>query len=169
MLVVRFVLLLNILINLSPLVRGKDDLSDIPLTPAQRALLGLAPSATPPTSGSQYITPPRYPRSSTPLSTTPNSKYSGSPGSGRPTPNQGSPSKGSPFSPNASPLLHKAMGGVGRRSSYGSPSPLGPGTFGMAPSTPTPSGAGKGSGVGLNNKWLYEKGRRSSGTAHLFS
>jgi len=31
-----------------------------------------------------------------------------------------------------------------------------------APSTPSPT-AGRGASVGLNSKWLYEKGRRSSG------
>lgn len=37
---------------------------DIPLTPGQRALLGLDPNATPPlTPGQQYVTPPRYQRS----------------------------------------------------------------------------------------------------------
>lgn len=57
-----------------------------------------------------------------------------------------------------------------RRSSYGSPSPLGPGLGGSvlggsvfgAPSTPSPT-AGRGASVGLNSKWLYEKGRRDSG------
>lgn len=165
------VLIFNILVALLPLVRPKDDLSDIPLTPAQRSLLGLPPSATPPTPGSQYITPPRYPRSSTPLSSTPNSSYSNSPASGRGSPTLGTPSKMSTFSPNASPLLHKAIGGGmggARRSSYGSPSPLGPGGSGAAPSTPSPS-TGKGTSVGLNSKWLYEKGRRSSGNSRLFS
>src|SRR4051794_27000152 len=37
--------LVNIVRALLPLFRPKDDLSDIPLTPAQRKLLGLAPSS----------------------------------------------------------------------------------------------------------------------------
>jgi nucleoporin POM34 len=167
----RMVLIFNILVALIPLVRRKDDLSDIPLTPAQRSLLGLGPSATPPTPGSQYITPPRYPRSSTPLSSTPNSTYSNSPASGRASPSQATPSKGSPYTPNASPLLHKAIGGGmagARRSSYGSPSPLGPAASSLGPSTPSPS-TGKGASVGLNSKWLYERGRRNSGNSRLFS
>lgn len=154
---------------LMPLIRRKDDLSDIPLTPAQRKLLGLPPTDTPPVPGSQYITPPRYARSPTPHSGSPNSNYSNSPLSGKGSPSQGTP-KGSPFSPNASPLLHKAVGGFGgtRRPSYGSPSPLGPGSRLDMPGTPSPS-AGKPASVGLNSKWLYEKGRRNSGNGHLFS
>ena len=81
----------------------------------------------------------------------------------------------SPFSPSASPLWQKTLGGGGsggrdslRRHSYGSPSPLGPGVgikdgsvFGV-PGTPSPS-TGRGASVGLNNRWLYERGRASPG------
>lgn len=90
---------------------------------------------------------------------------------------KGSPSgsmAGSPFSPGASPLLQKAMGGAGlngsRRHSYGSPSPLGPGGSRMngfeTPGTPSP--ASKGASVGLNNRWLYDKERRNSGSSRIF-
>jgi len=85
---------------------------------------------------------------------------------------------GSPFSPGQSPFIQKAVGGAGfdgsRRHSYGSPSPLGPAgsraniTLPETPSTPTPL-AGKGASVGLNNRWLYEKGRRNSGNARIFA
>jgi len=172
---IRILLIINIFFALSPLLRPKDTLSDIPLTPAQRSLLGLPPAATPPTPGSTYITPPRYARSpaargsaaNTPISSSP---LSGSPMSGRNSPVSGTPSKegrGSPFSPNASPLLHKTFNNQ-RRSSYGSPSPLG--RIGAEPGTPSPSGGGKAS-VGLNSKWLYEKGRATQGAGggRLFS
>lgn len=167
-------LLFNIVVAVLPLLRRKDDLSDIPLTPAQRKLLGLPPSMTTPTSSSQYVTPPRYQRSTTPHSGSPSSNYSNSPLSGKGSPAQGI-SRGSPFSPNSSPLLHKAIGaGMGgtRRASYGTPSPLGPGVskIGLVdgPGTPSPL-TGKAASVSLNNKWLYEKGRRNSGNARLFS
>jgi nucleoporin POM34 len=81
---------------------------------------------------------------------------------------------GSPFSPGASPFVQKAMGGSNgsnRRHSYGSSS-LGPGSSRMGgldtPGTPTP-GATKGGGIGLNSKWLYDKGRRNSGSAKLYT
>lgn len=60
----RALLVYNIGTALFPLVRRKDEMLDIPLTPGQRALLGLDPTATPPlTPGQQYVTPPRYQRS----------------------------------------------------------------------------------------------------------
>ena len=60
----RTLLVYNIGTALFPLVQRKDEMLDIPLTPGQRALLGLDPSATPPlTPGQQYVTPPRYQRS----------------------------------------------------------------------------------------------------------
>ncbi|KAI2994603.1 hypothetical protein CBS147346_10347 [Aspergillus niger] len=46
LLVLRVIFALNILIALYPLFRPKDNFSDIPLTPTQRSLLGLDPSAT---------------------------------------------------------------------------------------------------------------------------
>jgi nucleoporin POM34 len=111
-----------------PLFRGQDDLCDIPLTPAQRKLLGLPPSSKPPTPGSQYITPPRYARTPTPLGGSPSSNAN-SPISGSPSQKQNGGS-GSPFSPGTASYLQKALGGNSlngsRRHSYGSPSPLGP-------------------------------------------
>ena len=153
-----------------PLFRSEDDLADIPLTPAQRQLLGLPPSSRPATPGSAYSTPPRYTRTPSQV---------GSPASLRsfsnsPTPNLGSPvpMNNSPMA--KSPLFQKATGGPmggARRSSFGSPSSLGASTAtslfgGEGPATPTPT-AGKRSSVSLNNKWLYEKGRRSSGNAWM--
>lgn len=164
---------------LLPLVRGKDNLVDIALTPSQRALLGLDPNATPPmTPGTQYVTPPRYPRSSTPRNGTPGSRSSSAANS--PLSQKGSPSFGklgseSPFTPSASPLWQKAVGGFrdsGRRHSYGSPSPLGQSMSGKemsalgAPNTPTPS-TGRGASVALNSRWLYERGRGSPGSRGL--
>ncbi|KAI4136989.1 MAG: hypothetical protein L6R39_007526 [Caloplaca ligustica] len=130
----------NIGLALWPLYKGHDNVPDIPLTPTQRALLGLDPNATPPpTPGTQYITPPRYPRSPTPRSGSPASNRSSrsSAGSTRKNRSSDSPSYGklgidSPFSPSPSPLWQKATLGSGRdaerRRSIGSPSPLGLGT-----------------------------------------
>lgn len=165
--------LFNIFMACLPLFSPKDDISDIPLTPAQRKLFGLPPSSAPPTPGSAYITPPRYARTPTPMSSSPSNKeyYSESPLS-----KKGSPSGGNAFgSPIPSPLLQKAIGGGsngGRRHSYGSPSPLGPsvsrGNVLEAPMSPSP-GASKGTNISLNNKWLYDKERRNSGHSKLFS
>ncbi|KAJ9658812.1 hypothetical protein H2201_007593 [Coniosporium apollinis] len=188
-LALRLILLCNALIALYPLFRRRDDFSDIPLTPSQRKLLGLEPSSTPATPGSQYITPPRYARSSTPR----RGSGSGSrprPASDSPLSGRGSPAggmgNGSPFASTVSPLLQKAMGeGPTRRLSYGRDSPLGASSFGASgfgasgyggpevlgniPGTPTPMGGGKGASVGLNSKWLYERGRRSPGGRSIYS
>jgi len=173
---VQIVLIYNIIIALLPLIKRKDELSDIALTPAQRKLLGLPPSSAPPTPGLQYVTPPRYARTPTPISGSPASKgsYSKSQLSGKDSSASGN-LPGSPFSPSASPLLQKAIGGGingSRRHSYGSPSPLGPGGARTAvpetPGTPSPS-ISKGASVSLNNRWLFEKGRRNSGTSRLYS
>src|ERR1700709_2542966 len=63
LLLVRTYLILAVVYFLSPLWHPKDDMSDINLTPLQRQLLSLGPSSAPPTPGSAYSTPPRYPRS----------------------------------------------------------------------------------------------------------
>ncbi|KAK1766214.1 NPCC-domain-containing protein [Phialemonium atrogriseum] len=165
--------LVNIALALLPLARRQDDLSDIPLTPAQRKLLGLPPNSAPPTPNSAYSTPPRYSRTpSLAGSAASNKSYNSSPLSGNGSPASERRHGGSPYSP-ASPLLQKAVtGGMGgaRRPSFGSASPLGASTaaslFGDSPGTPSPAG-GKRSSVGLNNKWLYEKGRRTSSSAFL--
>ncbi|KAI1103271.1 NPCC-domain-containing protein [Jackrogersella minutella] len=174
----------NIGTNLLPLLRAKDDFSDIPLTPGQRRLLGLPPTIAPPTPGSVYSTPPRYARTpSISGSTGSKRSFSGSPHS--PSSNNGSPTRGSvnsgiPGSP-GSPLLQKAMNGA-RRSSIGSLGSLGSslnlgastGSFyGGVPDSPSPNPiSGKRSAVGLNSKWLYERGRdrrTSSGNAWLYT
>lgn len=92
---------------------------DIPLTPSQRALLGLDPNAvtTPLVAGQQYVTPPRYQRA----------PY----GSGSP------------------------LGG--RRSGTGSP------LSGAA----TPEANRRRSSVGLNSRWLYQKGKTSDKAIYL--
>ncbi|KAM7204206.1 Nuclear pore complex component domain containing protein [Rhypophila sp. PSN 637] len=176
--------LFNIGVALLPLIRPSDDLSDIPLTPSQRKLLGLPPSSKPVTPGSAISTPPRYTR-------TPS--IGGSPASLRshmssPASGQGQRSSNSPYSPSASassPLFHKVVGQGQRRSSFGqstssfgtstglgasfgastSTSLYGPGES-LGPGTPTPS-TGKRSSVSLNNKWLYERGRRASSNSFL--
>ncbi|KAI0883164.1 NPCC-domain-containing protein [Annulohypoxylon maeteangense] len=182
----------NVGTNLLPLFRRKDDFSDIPLTPGQRRLLGLPPTNAPPTPGSAYSTPPRYARTPS-ISGSAGSRrsFSGSPASNNGSPTRGSLNGSGPFggsgglgglaSPN-SPLLQKAMNGARRSSigSLGSGSPLGvsilgasTGSFyGGAPDSPSPASGGKRSTVGLNSKWLYERGRdrrSSSGNAWLYT
>ena len=111
---------------------------DIPLTPTQRSLLGLDPTATlspSPGTQQQYVTPPRYPRSPTSRNISPLATTSRSPGSNYSTSITNSPSFGREGSDSpggnlaASPLWQKSLGksAAMRRSSYGSPSPLGPG------------------------------------------
>lgn len=136
LLVVRLLLLSNLCLCFRPLlpyIKKTDAVEDIPLTPSQRALLGL-PRSRSNTPGSEqvgnYITPPRYHKSSP--STFANAAQSG--GSGRsisanysasplstsrfavgfsPTPQQASATpgrrlSGSPFSP-SSPLYNKTL------------------------------------------------------------
>ncbi len=171
-LLISCLLIYNIILAALPAVRSKDELSDILLTPTQRGLLGLDPGTTSsPIPGTQYITPPRYSPSPTPRNSSPLSRASSngsSPGSRKGSPVPSRQLSDSPFSPSPSPLWHKAVGSgrdSSRRNSYGSPSPLGPsngkdlGILG-APSTPSPS-TGRGTSVGLNSRWLYEKGRNS--------
>ncbi|KAF9891264.1 hypothetical protein FE257_004828 [Aspergillus nanangensis] len=167
LLILQLVFVLNIAIALYPLFRPKDDLSDIPLTPTQRSLLGLDPSATPPlTPGTVYVTPPKY-RMSASRTTSPASR-SGSPLSASASTSGRRLSSGAAFSPSTSPLFHKALanGGrdTGRRPSFGSSSFGRSSTFkesSMGPATPSPVG-GKRVNLGLSNKWLYERSRRLS-------
>lgn len=175
-LALQLIPVINIVIALLPLVRQQDDLADIPLTAGQRKLLGLPPSSIPPTPNSAISTPPRYSRTpSLAGSAASNKSYTSSPLSGNGSPASDRRLSGSPYSATASPLFQKAVGGGfggGRRSSFGSPSQLGASTAtslfgGDVPGTPSPL-AGKGSSVGLNNKWLYERGRkRASGNSFL--
>ena len=160
----------NIGLSIQPFFLPRDDMSDIPLTPAQRHLLGLPPSSKPAVPGSVYSTPPRYSRTpSAAGSATSNRSYTGSPLSAKGSPLSDRRVGGSPVGGN-SPLLQKAVTNGVRRSSFGSPSPLGMSTssnlFGEGPGTPSPS-SGKRSSVGLNNKWLYEKGKRTSSNSWL--
>ena len=165
---------LNIFVALYPLFRPKDDLADIPLTPTQRSLLGLNPSASnSATPGSHYVTPPRYRMSSSrtvsPVGRSASPLSTGANGSTQRT------VSGPSFSPTSSPLLHKAMSNGNKEStrrpsfgsSYGSPaSPLARSTSSFkessfGPATPSPMG-GKRVNAGLSNKWLYERSRRLS-------
>ncbi|KAI1169324.1 nuclear pore complex component-domain-containing protein [Nemania serpens] len=170
----------NIAINSMPLIRGRDNLADIPLTPGQRKLLGLPPSGAPPTPGSVFSTPPRYARTpSAQGSAVSRRSFSSSPVLTRSPSNQGSPTPVGNGSGLASPsphiLLQKAMLGARRSSlgSMGSPSPLrsgvlsGASIFGSSPESPSPSPAGKQSSVGLSNKWRYNKGMRPKGFRDL--
>ncbi|KAI1497559.1 nuclear pore complex component-domain-containing protein [Biscogniauxia marginata] len=186
--------LINVGTNLLPLMRRQDDLSDIPLTPGQRRLLGLPPSSAPPTPGSAYSTPPRYSRTPSISGSAGSRRSFSSPGgSNAHSPSAssyGSPANGSGsllgvgggsiLASPGSPLLHKAVKGA-RRSSFsssfsslGSSTATGASVFGGAPPdspSPNPAAAAKRSSVSLNSKWLYEKGRehRSSGTSWLYS
>ncbi|KAI8658501.1 hypothetical protein NCS55_01126500 [Fusarium keratoplasticum] len=163
--ILQLIPFINIGIACLPLIRPKDDLSDIPLTAAQRSLLGLEPSSAAPTPDAQFSTPPRYSRTpSIAGSVGSRGSYTSSPLSGR-----GSPAlQGSTGSPLGSPLFQKSVNfGNGRRSSIGSASQFGASSTAIPfsdPTSPSPSG-GKRTSVGLNSKWLYEKGRRSSGNA----
>ncbi|KAL4917972.1 nuclear pore complex component-domain-containing protein [Aspergillus aurantiobrunneus] len=168
LLIMQLILLLNILVALYPLFRPKDDISDIPLTPTQRALLGLDPSATSsPTPATSYVTPPKY-RVSGSRAASPAS-LSGSPLSTSASASSLRFSSGTPFSPSPSPLLHKMVtnGGRenGRRQSFGSSSPLNRSSpfkeSIVVPASPSPAGGKRGS-LGVSNKWLYERSRRPS-------
>lgn len=167
---VQIIPLLNIISACLPLLRRQDDLADIPLTPAQRKLLGLPPSSAAPIPDAQYSTPPRYSRTpSIAGSVGSRGSYTSSPLSGRGSPAlQGG---GSPYSPMGSPLANKGLDFSvnGRRSSFGSQSPFAASTstnLFSDPGSPSPSG-GKRTSVGLNSKWLYERGRRTSGSTWM--
>lgn len=160
----RLLLVFNISLAVLPLFREPDNLSDIPLSPSQRQLLGLDPgSGKPGTPKTEFITPPRYQRS-TPRSQSP---ASGRDGSGV----RGSDKKDS-FSPAGSPLWARTVANENRRSSLGRESPLVGNRSGLresfgessifVPGTPSPS-RGNISGLALNSRWLYER-RSSSGT-----
>ncbi|KAI0472077.1 nuclear pore complex component-domain-containing protein [Xylariaceae sp. FL0804] len=187
--------ILNICANLLPLLRPKDELVDIPLTPGQRRLLGLPASPAPPTPGSVYSTPPRYSRTpSVSGSAASRRSFSTSPVSNHsPSSNHGSPAAGGSggggglfASPAGNALLQKAVSGAQRRSSLGamgSPSPLGVSTSsslfgggGPESPSPSPSAGGKRSTVGLSSKWRYDKGmvdkgwdRRESGNGWMYT
>ena len=164
--------LLNIVSACLPLMRREDDLADIPLTPAQRKLLGLPQTSAPPTPDAKFSTPPRYSRTpSIAGSVGSRGSYTSSPLSGRGSPALQGGGSGSPYSPMGSPLYKKGLdlSTNGRRSSFGSPSPFAASTstnLFSDPGSPSPSG-GKRTSVGLNSKWLYERGRRSSGSAWM--
>ncbi|ROT39255.1 nuclear pore complex component [Sodiomyces alkalinus F11] len=158
--------LVNIGFAVLPLLRPNDNLDDIPLTAAQRKLLGLPAGSKPSTPNATYSTPPRYSRTpSLAGSVASNRSYTSSPLSGR-----GSPIKsgGSPFSPANNSPSKFANSIANRRSSFGSPTPFAASTASslFPDTTPSPL-AGKRTSVGLNNKWLYERGRRSSGGTWL--
>ncbi|KAF2672675.1 hypothetical protein BT63DRAFT_420897 [Microthyrium microscopicum] len=144
---------------LGPLWRRPDDMSDIPLTPSQRALLGLGPASAPATPGTTYVTPPRYSRSTSRGASSSRMATGGSSPFGRSvSPSSGNGLRGSPSS--GSPLVRKA---VGKRASLGS-SWGSSGGFGTSeatdfggPASPSPNGPQRTVSVALNNKWLYKR------------
>ncbi|WPH03841.1 Hypothetical protein R9X50_00672400 [Acrodontium crateriforme] len=160
--VIRLLLTALIGIQCLPLFRKDDPCEDIPLTPAQRQLLGLPLMTRPmtPQELGQTVTPPRFTRSNTPRSASSTQvNLSGSPINERNAlldSASESPANGSPFTPQ----LHS--GGERRRLSYSSnrSSPLSISEFDAAGSVNTPTKSARAS-VGLNSKWLYEKGRAS--------
>jgi nucleoporin POM34 len=169
---IRLLFFINIFWAIRPLFLRPDDVADIPLTPSQRTAMGLDPDVkTPQTPGSvaspNYITPPRY-QKSTPRSSFGTPSERGSPLSGSGRASLGMSTSHSPFSPNnGSPLFQKVIGGSATKQLTGSP--LGGSSLFLesgssnTPGTPTPVN-GKAS-VGLNSKWLYEKRRDSRGSA----
>lgn len=193
----RAFLTINLLYSLSPLYARPDSLTDIPLTPTQRHLLGLAPSSVPETPGSAYVTPPRYARSTsrsasssraaTVGSTTFNRSPSGSPLSGSPLAGRGVGNAsvwGAGSSPisvggSGSPWVRKAV--EGRRLSSGGRLPQGSplaremvafdeslGGLRASSLPGSPTPGGRGgASVGLNSKWIYQ--RRESGGRAVYS
>lgn len=175
---------LNILISSLPLMRKPDPCEDVPLTPQQRKLLGLPPMTRPatPQEEAQYVTPPRFSRSATPNSRTTSlnaTRGGSSPLSGRGTPSGsfrlsgewGSPAQGNQLrrTESGNSLLGsggRESGGERRRLSYtafSNSSGLDISGFESIGRIETPTKEKKAS-VGLNNKWLYERGRGSPGS-----
>ncbi|KAI6913425.1 hypothetical protein KC334_g1438 [Hortaea werneckii] len=190
-LLLRAFLTLNIALSLAPLFRPQDPCDDIPLTDSQRYHLGLPPRTRPatPLEEKEYITPPRYSRNSTPqsdrggnstrlfASESPLGTRSagGSPLDGSLRGGRGSLG-GSPFGSSSqrrpSPRQRSSFQGLTQRSSplgglNNDVDGFGSSLLGGSTGTPTKSSGattttpvGKAS-VGLNSKWLYEKGRGS--------
>ncbi|KAI7157204.1 hypothetical protein KC349_g5778 [Hortaea werneckii] len=190
-LLLRAFLTLNIALSLAPLFRPQDPCDDIPLTDSQRYHLGLPPRTRPatPMEEKEYITPPRYSRNSStpqsdrggngtrlfasesPLGTRSaggspldssrrgdRGSLGGSPfgtSSQRPSPRQRSSFQG--LTQRSSPLggLNNDLDGFGSSLLGGS---TGTPTKSSGATTTTPVGKAS---VGLNSKWLYEKGRGS--------
>lgn len=152
--------LFNIALASAPLLRQKDDMSDIPLTPRQRSLLGLEPTNKPATPGSHYITPPRYSRTPTPRG----GSRSGSPYSDHSQSGTPGGAYGNSYSPSASPLFQKAVGrDAARRLSHGSPVPSNSraadqSVASVFSATPSPSHS-RNLGIPLSSRWLFEKGK----------
>ncbi|KAF2864582.1 hypothetical protein K470DRAFT_208656 [Piedraia hortae CBS 480.64] len=139
----RAFFLVNMVIAFKPLYQSPDTCEDIPLTPAQRKLLGLPPMSRPatPHEQAQWVTPPRYSRNSTPQGRGASFHRSTSE----------SPFKASPRAPS------RNSGELEPWVSRGSPLGLSDREGGVA----TPSKNNRAS-VGLNTKWLYERGRGST-------
>ncbi|TQS38247.1 hypothetical protein Golomagni_01255 [Golovinomyces magnicellulatus] len=160
---IQLTLLYNIFTASLPLFRQADDLKDIPLTPAQRKLLGLQPVSVAAVSVSEYNTPPKYARTSSPLSRSPSNNEKNTMLS--------SPWNDSPVTSGLPAIPLSLLGGLSRgsnqRSSFGSStlSPVFKGSQDL-PGTPTPSAPKV--GVGLNNKWLYDRGRNSA-TSRIYT
>lgn len=159
LLLIQLFSLFNITMASLPLLRTPDTCEDIPLTPAQRQLFGLPPASRPatPQEKEQWITPPRYSRSA---SNTPRSSPSSLRAeiSGSPVPSMSTPFGSGSRRHSGSPLTEERR----RLSLNRGNSPLSISEFDAAGSVNTPSKVNLNrASVGLNSKWLYEKGRAS--------
>ena len=184
--------LFNIGRGIVPLFFTPDNLNNVDLSPTQRSLLGLDPSATPPaTPSTHYSTPPRYPRSATPRSSASRGSSgawsfgataASSAGSRLDSPWGARSRTGSPWaagslvldgSPAPSPLWNKGLNhGERRRHSYAlSPLPPRPGTpeggSVFAPNTPSPTGPTEKGSVPFSSRWIYNQGSRSGKRSSL--
>ncbi|KAI5303460.1 hypothetical protein KEM56_007525 [Ascosphaera pollenicola] len=176
-LIIRLYFVVNMMIALFPLFRPKDTFSDIPLTPSQRAVLGISTKEpVPETPGSVYSTPPRYKPVSANIRNI-SGKGSNSPTGSPLSPGFRSPSyRRAPSSP--SPLFQRSMNSPDLNASvssaaggYSTPTRA---TFGSSytssglqdslasaypPSSPSLSSPKRVVTPYLANKWLYEKTR----------
>lgn len=182
LLILRLIFLFNIGLALLPLYRKPDACEDIPLTPSQRQLLGLPPLSRPatPQEKEQWVTPPRYARSAsgTPQSSTSSlqAEASNSPlnFSGRRTSMPASPAFRSTSGSPLGGLQARHGSGERRKLSYTAnrSSPLSISEFDSVGSINTPTKSNNRASVGLNSKWLYEKGKANGsawGTGSVFS
>ncbi|KPI35234.1 uncharacterized protein AB675_3750 [Cyphellophora attinorum] len=159
LLTLRILFFINILLSLRqsiPYISKTDTIDDIPLTPSQRALLGLPASA----SGSPAVS-----RSGSPLAP-PSPGFSPSPTTAQTQPKASAPYSYSPAGDRGSPLFHKAIerqqrrqsqsdfdvSGLGR-SSFGDSS----GSGGLGRSQSVKGGPAAAAKKGVNFKWLYDQ------------
>lgn len=165
---IQLVLVANATAAIMPLLRKKDLIEDIPLTPKQRQLLDLPPmsrSATPQEQAA-YVTPPRYSRNTTPnLTDSMLVNARSTPLSDRYSPLNSEiaatsslvkrrNSNGSSFTPSSTRRISDISL---RRDSYGTPRSS-PQALNELEGIVPPVKGGRTS-IGLNSKWLYDKSK----------